>query len=266
MSSQTYDTIKPRRDVAGRLALGRPFVGALRNLATVLFVLSIPVALLTTNIRFIANEPRVYRYAIDDFGAVQTTGISRDDLLRGGAELRRYFNDSQDTVSIRVEQNGREVSLFNPAETSHLRDVKERFRWMNRVQEGAILFGLTYIAAVVLWAREISVRRLAVNIAAGCALTLASIGAASGFALSGFAESWEGFHEVMFSGNWRFNPLTDHLIQIYPPAFWESIVFFIGLLVVAEAALILIAAAVYLGVTGRQPSESQLSPYYAPQS
>jgi integral membrane protein (TIGR01906 family) len=238
-------------------------VGFFRNLATFLFILSVPIALVTTNIRYVANEPRVYRYAIDSFDGVQTTGISRDQLLRGGAELRDYFNNGQDTVAIRVERQGSEVSLFNPAETSHLRDVKVRFNWMNRAQELSILYGLAYIAVVVLWAREVSLRRLAVQVSAGCLVLMAGVVVAAAMGLSGFDQAWVNFHEVLFTGNWRFNTQTDRLIQMFPPDFWESIVFFIGLLIVAEAALILIAAGIYLGVTSRRQPHGNLSPYYA---
>src|SRR5688572_31753509 len=151
VSDQTYDTTKPVRVVAGRPRLRRPSVGALRNLAAFLFILSIPIALITTTVRFVANEPRVYRYAIDDFGGAQTTGISREELIRAGGELRRYFNNGQETVAIRVRDDGSEVPLFNPQEASHLRDVKARFQWLNRAQELSVLYALAYIAAVVLW-------------------------------------------------------------------------------------------------------------------
>lgn len=238
-------------------------MGALRHLAAILFILSIPLALITTNIRYVANESRVYRYAIDSFDGVQRTGISRDELLRGGDELRRYFNSNEEPLTIRVERQGREVSLFNAAESSHLKDVKARFNLMNRVQELSILYGLTYIAVVVLWAREVTLRRLAVQVAAGCLVIMAAVVATAAIGLSGFDQAWEGFHELTFSGNWRFNTQTDRLIQMFPPDFWQSIVFFIGLMIVAQAALILIAAGVYLGVTGRRETNQNLKPYYA---
>jgi integral membrane protein (TIGR01906 family) len=235
----------------------------LRNLAAVLFILAIPVALVTTNIRFVANEPAVYRYAIDQFDGVERTGIAREELLRGSAELRRYFNSNEEPLNIRVERQGREISLFNPSESDHLRDVKVRLRWMNRVQEASVLFILAYVACVVLWAREISPRRLAVQAAIGAGATLAAVALAAIMAMSGFDQAWEGFHEAIFSGNWRFNTRTDHLIQMFPPSFWQSIVFFIGLLIVAEAALLLVAAGLYIGVSGRQHTTPTLTPNYA---
>jgi len=238
-------------------------VGAVRILATVLFIISIPIALLTTTIRFVANEPQVYRYAIDEYGAVSTTGVGRDELLRAGAELRAYFNNGDKEPNIRVRRGDQEINLFGPRETAHLVDVKDRFRLVNRVQEFAILYVIGYVSAVVLWAREVTPRRLAVNVIIGSGVTLAVIGAAGALGASGFDSAWTSFHEALFSNDfWRLNPDTDRLIQIYPPAFWENIVFFIGVLMAAEAAALIIASALYLGAS-RHAEAQRLQPYYA---
>lgn len=238
-------------------------MGALRILATVIFIICVPVALFTTTIRYVANEPRVYRYAIDQYGAVSATGIGRDELLRAGAELRAYFNNNQREPVIRVQRGDQEVNLFNARETAHLVDVKDRFRQVNRLQEFSVLYIVGYICAVVLWARELTPRRLAVHVIAGSSIALAIVAAAGALGASGFDSAWVSFHEVMFSNDlWRLNPDTDRLIQIYPPAFWQNIVFFIGLLVVAEAALLIIGAALYLGAS-RHAEARRLQPYYA---
>ncbi|HXH21649.1 MAG TPA: TIGR01906 family membrane protein [Dehalococcoidia bacterium] len=240
-------------------------MSALRNVASLLFVLALPAALVTTNIRFMANEPRVYRYAVDDFGAVATTGIAREELLRAMRELRAYFNAGGDEpVAIRVERQGREQPLFNPRETAHLKDVKARFRMQNAVQEFSVLYVLTYIAAVVIWSREVSVRRLAVNTMAGSALTVVAIAGVGAFAVSGFDSAWTQFHEVLFSNDfWLLNPRTDHLIQIFPPEFWQNIVFFVGLVTAAEAGLILLVSGLYLGATARRAAEPELAPSFS---
>jgi integral membrane protein (TIGR01906 family) len=239
-------------------------VPAIRYLAIGLFILCIPVALVTSTIRYVVNEPRVYRYAIDEYGAVEATGISRSELLRGSAELREYFNNDQALIDVRVQENGREVPLFNQRETIHLRDVKDRFEALNRFHEFSLLYGVVFVASVVLWAREIDLRGLAQCIAAGCAISIGVIAIIGAIGLAGFEGAWEDFHKLIFSNDfWLLNTRTDHLIQMFPPAFWESIVFFIGLMVVAEAALILLAAAVYLGVTKHRQAEPTLTPYYA---
>jgi integral membrane protein (TIGR01906 family) len=265
VEGQTYDTTNSGdRDAAGRLGQGKRLMPALRYLAAALFILALPVALLTTNIRYVANEGRVYRYSIDQFGAVQATGVDREELLRASAELRRYFNNDIERVDIRVEQQGREILLFNQRETDHLVDVKDRFQLMNRVQEFSLVYILAYIAVVVLWAREVSLRRLASYVAVGATITLVVVGAVGAIGMAGFDSAWEDFHELIFTNDfWLLNPATDRLIQMFPPEFWQSIVFFVGLLAVSEAALLLIAAGIYLGVSKRQAQEAHFEPFYA---
>jgi integral membrane protein (TIGR01906 family) len=235
-------------------------VGVFRTAATLLFILCIPVALVTTNIRFMANEPRVYRYAIDEFDAVATTGIERAELIRAGAEIRDYFNNDQDTLLIEVSEDGRETSLFNARETVHMQDVKDRFQLANRVQEFSTMYVLVYIVVVVLWAREITPRELAVRVAGGSVLCLLALGVVGAVGMSGFDQSWEDFHRLIFSNDfWLLNPATDHLIQIFPPDFWESIVFFVGMMVVAEADLLLLGAGLYLGASRHKQEALELT-------
>ncbi len=235
-------------------------MGVFRTAATLLFILCIPVALVTTNIRFMANEPRVYRYAIDEYDAVGVTGIARADLIRAGAEIRDYFNNNQKTLLIDVTEDGREASLFNPRETVHMQDVKDRFQLANRVQEFAVMYVLVYIVLVVLWAREITPRELAVRVAGGCVLCLVVLGGVGAVGLSGFDQAWTNFHQLIFSNDfWLLNPATDHLIQIFPPPFWERIVFFVGLMIVAEAALLLLGAGLYLGASRHKEDALELA-------
>jgi integral membrane protein (TIGR01906 family) len=228
-------------------------LGLIRVLAAILFILSIPVALVTSNIRFVANEERVYRYAIDEYDAVAKTGIEREELLRASAEIRAYFNNDEETLSIRVREDGREVSLFNERETAHMVDVKDRFQAVNKAQEFSVIYVLGYIAIVGLWAREVSLRGLAVQVAAGAAICVIAIGVIGVIGATGFDSAWEDFHEIMFSNDfWLLNPNTDHLIQIFPPAFWESIVFFIGTLIVAEAVVLVLGSLIYIGASRHQ--------------
>jgi integral membrane protein (TIGR01906 family) len=238
-------------------------VGLIRILATILFVISVPVALVTTNIRFVANEARVYRYAIDEFNGPATTGIERAELIRASAQIVDYFNNDAKTLEIRVQEDGREVPLFNARETAHMEDVKDRFQAVNKAQELSVIYALSYIAVVVLWAREVTMRQMALQVAAGCVICLAAIGALVAVGLAGFDSAWEDFHELMFSNDfWLLNPATDHLIQMFPPAFWESIVFFIGTLIAAEAILLMIGAGIYIGASRHQAAQ-RLRPEYA---
>ncbi|MDZ4278048.1 MAG: DUF1461 domain-containing protein, partial [Dehalococcoidia bacterium] len=120
-------------------------MGFVRQIAALLFIVALPVALVTTNVRIVLNEPRLYEYAADNYDTPRATGIERPELLRASGELREYFNNDADEIFVRVEEeDGRPVSLFNARETQHLRDVKTLFQTSFLVQEGAVIFALAY--------------------------------------------------------------------------------------------------------------------------
>ncbi len=223
-------------------------LGIVRYLASLLFVLAVPIALVTTNVRIAANEPRLYQYAIDHYDAPETTGIERGELLRGSGELRDYFNNGEDTLFVQVTtDDGQIVSLFSPKETAHLRDVKTLFQASFHVQEGSVIFSLAYVVAVFIWAREGSLRALARRLLVSAVVGLLVIGAVGLVAVTGFDTAFERFHLIAFDNDfWRLDPNTDHLIQMFPEPFWRNVSVWIGGAALAELAALALAAAAYL--------------------
>ncbi|MCH8950017.1 MAG: TIGR01906 family membrane protein, partial [Chloroflexi bacterium] len=203
-----------------------------------------------------ANEPRLYEYAADHYDTPATTGIARSELLRASGELRDYFNNDTDTIFIRVQKDGAPISLFNPRETAHLKDVKALCQASFRVQEATVLFVLAYIVAVFIWAREGSMRTLAKQIVLSGLISAAVIGAVGVVAVSGFDRAFEQFHLIAFNNDfWKLNPNRDHLIQMFPEAFWENVSLWIGLATLAEVGVLAGVSALYLKLT--QDSTSQ---------
>jgi integral membrane protein (TIGR01906 family) len=225
-------------------------LGLARQLTALLFIIALPIALITTTIRVAVNEPKLYEYATDHYNTPATTGIERSELLRASGELREYFNNDEDTIFVRVQQDGSPVSLFNPRETEHLRDVKTLMQRTFRVQEAAVVYVLAYIVFVFIWSKEGGFRRLAMEILTSGLVTLLVIGALGVVAATGFDSAWDQFHVIAFSNDlWQLDPDTDHLIQMFPEAFWEDVTIGIGLLGLLEMGVACALAAIYLGVT-----------------
>lgn len=225
----------------------------IRQIAALLFMIALPVALVTTNVRIVMNEPRTYVYATDHYHTTETTHISRSELLRASGELRDYFSNNEDNVSIRVIRDGQSTLLFNERETAHLHDVKSLFQTSFRAQEGAIVFIMAYVVMVFLWAREGSLRRLAREVflsGTGSLVVLAMFGIT---ALIGFDAVWERFHLITFTnGNWEFDPRTDHLIQMFPDDFWRDVTLWIAIGTLVELVLLSIGAGAILRMTREQ--------------
>ena len=244
------DNVDPSVDnghvaVAGRQ--GGTHMGFARSLATILFVVALPVAILTTNVRLLLNAPLVYDYALDRYDAEETTGLSRDDLDGTGAALRDYFNNSEKTFYYSVTENGLPAPVFNARETRHMEDVKQLVVWLNRLQMLSVMFVVAYGIVFFVWSPEGNLRQLAGQSLAGLLLGFLAIGAVGAVAAVGFDAAFEKFHEVAFSNDlWRLNPRTDHLIQMFPEEFWRDATFMLGALCLIEAALIAAIAGVYL--------------------
>ena len=225
----------------------------LRNLALLLFVIAVPVTLVATNVRFAANEGRLYEYGFDKYDAEARTGLARDDISRAGRELRRYFNNDEETIHVLVEEDGREVSFFSDRETAHLRDVKGLLQLTFRIQEMGVAYVLAYVVGVFVWAREGSLRRLATQVLAASLVVVVAIAAVSAVALLGFDRAFEQFHFLAFDNDlWRLNPRTDHLIQMFPEGFWFDTTMLVGFLTLAEVAVLAFASGLYLGLTRRR--------------
>ncbi len=225
-------------------------MGLFRQIAALLFIVALPVALVTTSIRVAVNEPRLYEYATDHYNTTATTGIERAELLRASGELRDYFNNGEDSIFVRVQRDGGPISLFNPRETAHLRDVKALVQMSFRVQEATVLFVLAYVVFVFVWAKEGSFRSLAKQILTSGLVALIVVGALGVVAVSGFEGAFNQFHVIAFDNDlWKLNPARDHLIQMFPEAFWQDVTILVGLASLAGMGVLSALAAVYLGMT-----------------
>lgn len=225
---------------------GEAGLGLFRTLVIAAFIISLPLALVTTNIRAAFSEQRVYDYAVRSFGAEEASGIPESELIGANALLLRYLTaDDPGPLSITVVNNrGEEEALFTPREIAHMADVRGVVQSVFKAQIASVAFVLTLaVVMLLLWPpRALAAAALYASLTTG-----AVIGLAGFIALSGFDSAWSGFHSVLFSNDfWRLDPSTHHLIQMYPEAFWQRITTALGTVTLLEAALIALIAGVYL--------------------
>lgn len=223
-------------------------MGLVRGLATLLFLIALPVALVTTNIRLAVNSPALYDYGFDKYDVASVTGIDRAQLDDVAADLRAYFNDDRAVISTLVtDERGQETPLYTPREVTHLRDVKRLFQWTFRAQELAVAYALAYVVCVFIWARELSLRALAGHVMTSVLIGAGVVGGIGVFALTGFEDAWTQFHQIVFTNDfWLLDPTADRLIQMFPEGFWFDATLLIGAMTLAEAAALFLASAAYL--------------------
>jgi integral membrane protein (TIGR01906 family) len=227
----------------------RSELGLLRMIIVGVFILAVPVALITTTVRVVISEKAVYDYAVRDYGAQQTSGIPMSELLRSNGQIRDYLvTPDAGPLAITVTDNaGKSASLFNAKETVHMADVRSLVQLMFKVQLLSVALVLALAAAiVVLWPTRV----LAAATLWGGLMTMAAIGFVGALAVTGFDSAWTQFHEIAFTNMaWQLNPLTDHLIQMYPEQFWQDAVMSLGGFLMAQAVGLAVLSATYLVFT-----------------
>lgn len=222
-------------------------MGFIPKVAAAFFVVSIPLLLITSNIRWAASEVRLYHYSFDRYDAEERTGIARSELDQAADELVAYFHNDEKSIDIRVEEGGQQVPLFSERETAHLADVKDLFRATFRVQEASLAFAFVYITAVFIWAAQASLRVLARIVLGASLFTLGLLVLFGVGALVGFDELFLRFHLVAFTNDlWKLDPATDHLIQMFPRDFWFDATMLVAGLTALEAIALASLSAAYL--------------------
>lgn len=228
------------------------------RLSALAFILAIPVFLVTSNVRFFASEVRFYERGFRENNAAAITGVSLPELDRAAAELIAYFEDDAPLLTTTVQIDGQEAPLYNDREIAHMKDVKALMRFVYRLNEFSLAVIITYITCVYLWAREKSLRTLAVQLLIGVGVGFAALGFVGVFAITGFDAAWTRFHKLAFNnGLWRLDPSRDRLIQMFPERFWQESTYIIGALTLVEVAVIVGVALAYLVASRREPARTR---------
>ncbi len=225
-----------RRPRTGAAAL---LVRSVAGLATGLFIIAVPAALIIGAVRFAFSWQPVYTYAITTYHADAFTGISTPELLRATHTIRNYFtNDQRDLDIVVTNAAGQEEPLFNAREIAHMRDVKALVGRFYFVLALAIVYIVAFAVLMAL-GRVDGARRLARALLTGALVTAGVMLAFGAASMIGFDQLFVWFHRLSFSNSfWELDPARDHLIQMFQPGFWFDATIFVALLALTGALLV----------------------------
>ena len=194
-----------------------------------LFVICVPLLLITTNARFTANDIRLYEYDFDHFPVHVGTGLSKDEFIDIADDIITYFNSDQEYL---------DIGILNQREIDHMKDVKGLMHLTYNLQWAALSFIVVYIVAGFALRRQAFWRILARRLLQGCAATVAVLAVLGLWALISFDSLFLVFHKVSFSNNlWKL-ATEDSLVLMFPEEFFNDAALFIALVTLGEALLI----------------------------
>jgi len=220
-----------------------------------LFMLCLPLLLLTASIGWAANSLWLYKYGFDKYNVSQTTGLADSELEKAAAGLISYFNSGEDYINLTVVNNGELFELFNEKEVAHLKDVKGLI-WLDYwVLLGTLIYVLAYAVISLLWRKRRYWHRLAWGVVGGGGggITLTLMLALGLATILGFDQLFWQFHLISFTNElWQLDPTRDYLIMLFPQGFWYDATVFCALITAGLAIILGGVGGGYLMFTRRR--------------
>lgn len=206
---------------------------ALSTINAVLFIICIPLLLITTNVRFAVNDMRLYEYGFNKYNVSEATGLDKGNLTEIAQKLITYFNSNQEYV---------DISVYNQRDIAHLKDVKGLVQLVYRLQFVALGYIVVYILFNLLLLGGAFWRDLARRLIWGSWTTIALLAALGFAAVVDFDQFFLLFHLVSFRNDfWQLYP-GDNLLGMFPEGFFQDAALFIAGAAIVESIIIGAAA------------------------
>ncbi|MCK4274863.1 MAG: DUF1461 domain-containing protein [Dehalococcoidales bacterium] len=214
----------------------------MKTAAQWLFIICLPVLLLTGSIGVVANS---LSFWLCDFGSERydvSQRLSRYGLALDDAEIQPiydglvdYFNSGDEDISLTVVSDGLEIDLFTAEEVIHFKDVKGLI-WLDYwLFLGTLVYILAYAGANIFWLKDR--RRLARGLMWGGGLSIALVLAVVLLdALLGFGELWYQFHLLFFSN--IYWSAEGYMLLLFPQKFFFDAAVFSGLFTAVGAFIL----------------------------
>ena len=209
---------------------------AIRWLAAAVFLIAIPVFLITTNVRLVAADRQFIEDGFARHGVSARTGLTPAQLRDVARAFVDYFRAPPGVLDVQVELAGSRRPLFNRREIDHMVDVQRLMHLVERLQvlTGAAIVAIALLGFAVV--RRPFARLLGRLLQAGAALTAAVLLLLGGLSLLDFGEVFLQFHLLSFSNDlWILDPERDYLLMLFPEGFWFDATLRIALLTAIEA-------------------------------
>jgi integral membrane protein (TIGR01906 family) len=222
-------------------------MGRLSWLPWAIFIIAVPLFLITASVTWAFNSPGLYNDGFEKYTISRISGITDSDLRQVGADIRSYINSGDEPLDVRTSILGTELDLFNDREVAHMKDVKQIVRGVYVLA----LASAVYLAAIVVIGfalhRGRFVADLAKRLAWGGGLTLVLLIVFGLVALAGFDSVFLKFHQLSFANDfWRLDPRTDYLVRIFPQDFWFDATLWVAVRAISGASILTVAGSAFL--------------------
>jgi len=204
-------------------------------IAAVLFILCVLFFLVSSNIRWVANDLQRYEGSFDKYDVSRDTGFSDAELVDITKGLITYFNSGA------IDET---MDIFSDNEIAHLRDVRGLIQLCYILQWSTLGYIIVFIAAGFIYKRRQFLHLLNKVVAAGGIVSIIAIAATGLAALIDFNWLFVAFHRAFFSNDLWIS--SGYLPRIYTEGFFSDTAIFIAVATLLESLLLGGTAGVFI--------------------
>jgi integral membrane protein (TIGR01906 family) len=196
-------------------------------IAAVFFILCVPFFLITSNIRWVANDLQLYQDGFEKYDVSQDTGFSDEELVNITKGLIDYFNSGA------IDET---MDIFSDNEIIHLRDVRGLVQLCYIIQWTALGYIIVFITVGFIYKRRQFFHLFNIVVAAGSIASILGIAVIGIAALVDFNWLFVTFHRLFFSNDLWIS--SGYLPRIYTEGFFYDAAKILAIATVLEALLL----------------------------
>jgi integral membrane protein (TIGR01906 family) len=210
--------------------------------AAAVFGICMPLFMVLGSVEYITKSDWLYSYDWWRNGIPETSGLTVAQLNSGADQIKDYFTNDEEYLDLRVEYDGREISLYKEREVLHMKDVKALMKGVfTLVRVSGLVSLLIFVAGLAIYRGQLW--RMAMTALRWAALGWGAFVVVFSLAIAiNFDWVFTQFHFLSFANDlWQLNPYTDYLLIMFPERFFFEATVIIAIMSVAQFAALMYA-------------------------
>src|SRR5438309_3050795 len=225
--------------VASRVSATPDLLDWARGLASVAFVVLLPLLIIGTSLRGLVTDRDFMLRGFQDNRVATTTGLDQAQLRRVADAFVAYFQAPPGQLQLQVTAFGQPRPLFTEREVAHMEDVQGLIQFFLRMQLVAAAVVVIRLATAV--ALDRSAVPLGRDMLWSTGLIVGLVVLVGLLSLVDFDALWTRFHQVAFRNDlWQLDPTRDYLIMLFPEPFWFTATIRLATTIALQTALVLV--------------------------
>jgi integral membrane protein (TIGR01906 family) len=209
------------------------------TLAAVVFVFSVPIALVGFQLNALFFDPAFYLRGQGRYAVGRTTEYTLDMLRPVDLGIVGFFKQPNVSLPVALADEGADRDVFNAREVGHMNDVRDIVRLIGRFQNLALTLMVAVAAGRLASRGPLALGWVAARAMAGAVVTLLGVALMGALTLVDFERLFLAFHLLSFDNDlWQLDPRKDNLIRFFPFEFWFDATVTVAVRTVLSALLL----------------------------